>query len=226
MLRHLGVSGVDTVVEHADGADRCRVSRMEYFDDAPQAVRDMASRCLGFIADTMHVASLASVRIEMSGSEHSESLKLWDGESVTSDSHECTTFVVDDGKDVAAASVGSAAASSDSVRQHSPDDVKIMAVYEAVAEMLPVEGRDYRLNPAVKENGAVGFTPEAMTMVGKIWLDYLSDHLGDHLAEKASRVPETPAVEYPETRVADPDAVTNEQPPTGGTHDEEAEEGR
>lgn len=61
------------------------------------------------------------------------------------------------------------------------------AIYEVVADMLPLEGRDYRLNPVRRDGGAVGFEPVAMTKIGKIWLEYLSENLGSELEKRYGR---------------------------------------
>ena len=63
-------------------------------------------------------------------------------------------------------------------------DAKIQMVYEAIANMLPVEGRDYVLNAHVKEDGKVGFKPVAYSEIGKIWCEYLARNLGDRVGNK------------------------------------------
>lgn len=53
----------------------------------------------------------------------------------------------------------------------------LSAMYEGIAAMLPVEGRDYTLNPSPNGMGGVHLEPEAYTKIGKIWLEYLAEAL-------------------------------------------------
>ena len=53
----------------------------------------------------------------------------------------------------------------------------LSTMYEGIAAMLPVEGRDYVLNPTPNGERGIHMEPEAYTEIGKIWLEYLAKAL-------------------------------------------------
>ena len=56
----------------------------------------------------------------------------------------------------------------------------VSKIYEDIAQLLPVEGRDYILNASDNGNGGVHMEPVAYTIVGKLWLEYLSKTLPEY----------------------------------------------
>lgn len=57
------------------------------------------------------------------------------------------------------------------------EENRILTVYDLVAKLLPLEGRDYELNPYINVRGGVSFDPAYHTEIGKIWIEYLSKTL-------------------------------------------------
>ena len=57
------------------------------------------------------------------------------------------------------------------------EENRILTVYDLVAKLLPLEGRDYELNPYINARGGVSFDPAYHTEIGKIWIEYLSKTL-------------------------------------------------
>jgi len=55
----------------------------------------------------------------------------------------------------------------------------VSSVYETIAKLLPVEGRDYALNLDITGNrDTLKFSPEAYNGLGKRWCTFLKDNLG------------------------------------------------
>ena len=66
---------------------------------------------------------------------------------------------------------------SDGTDVEKPLEGRILTVYDLVAKLLPIEGRDYELNPSINERGSVSFNPEYHTEIGRIWVGYLAKML-------------------------------------------------
>lgn len=65
--------------------------------------------------------------------------------------------------------------------EYTPEQLRrIAVVYEAIAQLLPIEGKDYKVefnfyNDKDPSNLKVQFTP--YTKIGKLWCDYCSSVL-------------------------------------------------
>ena len=199
ILRLVGVRGIGLVKTTVNDVDRYSVDSIEFFDGVPSMLSSTVKAYQDVLAGLMALAAVMRVSIELDGNETAESEKIWNGEDPRVYRSDEKVEVIDEETEARAVELAARKREeSEAIRRNPPsasdvvvgrvaDEAKIQLVYEAVAEMLPVEGRDYLLNPSVKESGAVGFTPVALTAIGKIWLDYLSSNLGRYLKEKAER---------------------------------------
>lgn len=213
LLAILGVKRICLAETEINGVKVYTAGDVEYFDGVEGTVVSLADALQKQLVDILAVIGVRCLEFELNDRERSDYTALWSGKAVSTirydeappsqapvdaertDGEEGMQKLVDavgamDAKDPESEDLVSK--DPDMVSQDPEEERRaasvIGAVYDAVADMLPLEGRDYALNPTVKDSGVVGFKPLAYTEIGKLWLDYLSKNLGARLKKGSADV--------------------------------------
>ena len=175
---------------------RFKAQEVVFFDEAPEKVRVFADAFLPSLVDLAAATGLASIEMSLVDSDKQFYDKLWSDESkggefvkyITSPSENKEEFV----KDASSNLERSTSSEPDKNKDDDVLDVYVTddegmgfmgAYYDALANLLPVEGRDFVLNPRFdKERGTIVSNPKAYTKIGVIWLNYVKEVLPEYLS--------------------------------------------
>lgn len=158
-------------------------SKLEFQDEATSGINDYASTMLPYLCDGFSSIGVGKVSIEFD-----EGDKKWYGEMWKSttdkkiDEAESKKILNDlylkttqDEASIDFEEAQRKEKAEDEFRNNIPVDTSFL--YMCIADLMPLEGRDFALNPSDNGKGGVRLEPVAYTRIGKIWLEYLSDTL-------------------------------------------------
>ena len=201
VLRLFGVKSILLAKTTLNGIERYTCSSIAMLDGVPEDLSDAADAYRDTLAGIAAIGGVVSAEIELTDREMERYAAVWRGSGgdmpygslpalddqdlgirLVNAAEEDAYKAARDGSHADVPEFSASAAESMDRVDGSSGSGRVVLVYEAVANMLPVEGRDYRLNPVEKQGGVVGFKPVAYTKIGKIWLEYLRENLGKYLA--------------------------------------------
>lgn len=194
MLRYLGISKLEAVPGQDGNDSGAFKTSVVYMDGVPDGVKRLTDGCEDMFYPFLKKIGASSIELVPSGLEMDECRRLWSGESAPDRSGSVDAgfiTVKDEARAIAPAEkrkneseARTASVEKSEVAVPGDPDLMMRTVYESMAEMLPVEGRDYILNATAKDDGVVRFDPKALTAIGKIWLDYLAANLGEYVRNR------------------------------------------
>lgn len=172
----------------ANDISKGAIKNLEFHEFATEGIRTYAEMIIGHIIDGFSTLGIAKVEVQYTDDEAKSYKKMWQettddvidknaADEILSKTQEADILRMEEEDRKNALSNGSTHESTPGLNNSKNYDNSLAQLYMSIADMLPVEGRDYKLNPSPNENGGIHMDPEAYTQIGKIWLDYLADAL-------------------------------------------------
>lgn len=191
MVGLLGIKYVESDIVDANALSRAVIKSIDFRDEAPDGIRDYASIIIPCLCDILASIGVSGAEVILDDEELSVCSKMWaDTTDKAIDKAQTDNTVEDIDKYRKAVSRNPISAVElsrvdESSKKSSDTDqplkglmaVKIDLLYDNVARLLPMEGRDYSLNPRAADTGGIHLDPVAYTKIGKIWLEYLKETL-------------------------------------------------
>lgn len=160
-----------------------RPDKYTFFDKVPQNIKLFATYNIQFLANLMGLMGYGEFTATYDPEKSTALRHMWGVDDnmrpIAGDTKTSPTDVPDDAKYKDLVTTGSSE--------------QIAEYYNAIAAMLPVEGRDYQMHAELADDGhTVKSSPEAYTVVGALWVKYLASTLPEYL--KASSYEEKEAI--------------------------------
>jgi len=192
----LGIKSIGLERLSANDITRAVVKDVEFHDGATDGIKIYAQMMLPFIGEAFSTIGVAKMSMEFNDDDKKMYENLWTATTEKAIDKRAADDALEYARRVAASpdkliSVD-APTSSDKPEVEEEqdsegpivvnynDDRKSFYIYEQIAELLPVEGRDYDLNPSENDKGGIHLEPVAYTKIGKIWLEYLREVLPEY----------------------------------------------
>jgi hypothetical protein len=158
MLVYLGVKKI-SFEKHTDGGvEHILNSIFEVQQGIPVQVEKYAKKICAAFSIAFYSVGLNYVEIELSDREINDRQKEWNSAPDMLDD-----TIVDK--------------EQTRVLYEQDRSERVSVLYEIMADLLPLEGRDFVLNASDNDEGGVHMEPVAYTKVGKMWLEYLAEAL-------------------------------------------------
>ncbi len=175
----IGIKSLEIERITANGVTKGAIKSIEFHENATDGIKTYAELLIGHLCDGFSTIGIARISIQYTDEEAASYGRMW---------HETTDEAIDrksaedlmirtQEADISRLEEEGRRNRLSEQRPSNNSDSSISQLYMSVADMLPVEGRDYRLNPSPNGNGGIHMEPEAYTQIGKIWLEYLADAL-------------------------------------------------
>lgn len=186
----LGVKSLEMDIIDANNLSRAVIKSIVFFDEATEGIRNYTALVLPGMCDILASIGISGVSVVLREDELEKISELWKETTDGAIDKIQADKVIDDIRkyrkavDMApASSVDFSGISSTDRHKEKKDasdvslDAKIDIMYANIAELLPIEGRDYALNPTKGKSGGVHLDPVAYTKIGRLWLEYLREVL-------------------------------------------------
>lgn len=171
--------------------DKYTCGAYSHFDGVPDDILKYSGVVVGHIADLLSTLGIHRIRVSLSEPELAKYRIMW-GDTKVISSVEITSRgdeadrVSTDSNDSTVSNAGWKEAGTGSqitkeeaerIRRLADEHADELMLYDRVAKLLPLEGRDYTLEFVHSDDGGIAVNPKAKNEIGAMWCRFLKNNL-------------------------------------------------